>query len=121
MCASIAADKKAAKTRALDVRDLAGFTDYFLICSGNSDRQVTAIAETIHETMKHEGVYPVGTEGVTDGRWALLDYGDFVVHVFLHSAREHYDLEGLWNDAPRIPLEIPDDARIMTIDSYETA
>ncbi len=104
MCASIAADKKAAKTRALDVRDLAGFTDYFLICSGNSDRQVTAIAETIHETMKHEGVYPVGTEGVTDGRWALLDYGDFVVHVFLDTVRDFYAFDRLWSAATELPL-----------------
>ena len=55
------------------------------------------------------------------GQWALLDYGDFVVHVFLHSAREHYDLEGLWNDAPRIPLEVPPDARLPAGDAYDAA
>jgi ribosome-associated protein len=103
-CATLAAEKKALQLRALDVRELAGFTDYFLICSGSSDRQVTAIAETIHETMKHDGLYPVGTEGVTDGRWALIDYGDFVVHVFLDSVREFYNFDRLWGAAPEIPL-----------------
>jgi ribosome-associated protein len=103
-CAKIASEKKAIQLRLLDVRELAGFTDYFLICSGSSDRQVTAIAETIHEEMKHAGNYPVGTEGVTDGRWALLDFGDFVVHVFLDSVREFYNFDRLWGAASEIPL-----------------
>jgi ribosome-associated protein len=63
----------------------------------------------------------ITSEGARTGQWALLDYGDFVVHVFLHAAREHYDLEGLWSDAPRIPIDVPPDARIQTIDSYESA
>ena len=57
--------------------------------------------------LKHDGLRPIGAEGARTGQWALLDYGDFVVHVFLHSAREHYDLEGLWNDAPRVPIDVP--------------
>ena len=71
--------------------------------------------------LKQEGLRPIGTEGARTGQWALLDYGDFVVHVFLHSAREHYDLEGLWNDAPRIPIDVPADARIPADEPYESA
>jgi len=114
-------DKKALEPVLLDVRDLCSFCNYQLVLSGRSDRQVDAIADAIALGLKQDGIRPIASEGARTGQWALLDYGDFVVHVFLHSAREHYDLEGLWNDAPRIPLEIPEDARIMTIDSYETA
>jgi ribosome-associated protein len=87
------------------VRELAGFTDYFLLCSGASDRQVTALAEHIEITIKQElGVRPIGIEGLRDGRWALIDYGDFVVHVFLASVREFYNFDRLWGAAPEVPL-----------------
>jgi ribosome-associated protein len=114
-------DKKALEPVLLDVRALCSFCNYQLVLSGRSDRQVDAIADGIAAGLKAEGVRPIASEGARTGQWALLDYGDFVVHVFLHSAREHYDLEGLWNDAPRVPIEVPPDAKIMTIDSYETA
>lgn len=115
---TLALDKKALEPVLLDVRQLCSFCNYQLVVSGRSDRQVDAIADAIELGLKSEGLRPISTEGARTGQWALLDYGDFVVHVFLHSAREHYDLEGLWNDAPRIPLDIPADAR-MPADAYE--
>ncbi|MCP2502360.1 MAG: ribosome silencing factor [Deltaproteobacteria bacterium] len=90
---------------ALDVREHAGFTDYFLICSGSSDRQVQALSRHIAETLKKEqGVKPLGTEGIREGRWVLLDYGDFVVHVFQDSVREFYNFDQLWGAAPEVPV-----------------
>lgn len=115
----LALDRKALDPVLLDVRDLCSFCNYQLVVSGRSDRQVDAIADGINAGLKQEGLRPIGSEGARTGQWALLDYGDFVVHVFLHSAREHYDLEGLWSDAPRIPLDIPDDARVPAGDAYE--
>lgn len=117
----LALDKKALEPVLLDVRTLCSFCNYQLVLSGRSDRQVDAIADGIAIGLKEEGIRPIAAEGARTGQWALLDYGDFVVHVFLHAAREHYDLEGLWNDAPRIAIEVPDDARAMQIDSYEHA
>jgi len=104
----------------LDVRELCSFCNYQLIISGRSDRQVDAIADAIELGLKDEGMRPISTEGARTGQWALLDYGDFVVHVFVHAAREHYDLEGLWNDAPRVPIDVPADAR-MPEETYETS
>jgi ribosome-associated protein len=118
---ALALDKKALEPVLLDVRQLCSFCNYQLVISGRSDRQVDAIADGIELGLKQEGLRPISTEGARSGQWALLDYGDFVVHVFLHSAREHYDLEGLWNDAPRIPIDVPADARIPAEDQYETS
>lgn len=104
-CALLAREKKGLDVRALDVREIAGFTDYFLLCSGSSDRHVTALAQHIEETVKKElGVRPLGVEGLRDGRWALIDYGDIVVHVFLESVREFYNFDRLWGAAPEVPL-----------------
>jgi ribosome-associated protein len=115
-------DKKALEPVLLDVRQLCSFCNYQLVLSGRSDRQVDAIADGIEIGLKAEGLRPIGSEGArSGGQWALLDYGDFVVHVFLHSAREHYDLEGLWNDAPRIPIDVPPDARVALDEQYETS
>jgi ribosome-associated protein len=108
----LALDKKALEPILLDVRELCSFCNYQLVVSGRSDRQVDAIADGISAGLKMEGLRPLGSEGARTGQWSLLDYGDFVVHVFLHSAREHYDLEGLWNDAPRVPIDVPEEARI---------
>lgn len=118
---AFALDKKALEPVLLDVRDLCSFCNYQLVVSGRSDRQVDAIADGIAAGFKLEGERPLGAEGARTGQWSLLDYGDFVVHVFLHSAREHYDLEGLWNDAPRIPIDVPAEARIPVEESYDTA
>jgi len=113
-------DKKALEPVLLDVRQLCSFCNYQLVLSGRSDRQVDAIADAIALGLKQEGLRAISTEGARSGQWALLDFGDFVVHVFLHSAREHYDLEGLWNDAPRIEIDVPPDARAPLDDSYES-
>ena len=115
----LALDKKALEPILLDVRELCSFCNYQLVLSGRSDRQVDAIADGISIGLKQEGLRPIGAEGARTGQWALLDYGDFVIHVFLHAAREHYDLEGLWNDAPRIPLEVPPEARIQADETYD--
>lgn len=117
----LALGKKALEPILLDVRDLCSFCNYQLVLSGRSERQVEAIAEGISIGLKQEGLRPLGHEGAKTGNWALLDYGDFVVHVFLHTAREHYDLEGLWNDAPRVAIEVPADARIPADEAYAPA
>jgi ribosome-associated protein len=116
---TLALDKKALEPVLLDVRELCSFCNYQLVISGRSDRQVDAIADGITTGLKADGMRPLGAEGARTGQWSLLDYGDFVVHVFLHSAREHYDLEGLWNDAPRIPLDVPSDARLPAGETYD--
>jgi ribosome-associated protein len=116
---ALALDKKALEPVLLDVRALCSFCNYQLVVSGRSDRQVDAIADGIASGLKMEGLRPLGSEGARTGQWSLLDYGDFVVHVFLHSAREHYDLEGLWNDAPRIPLDVPADAHLPVGEAYD--
>jgi ribosome-associated protein len=104
-CARLALDKKGLDVRALDVRELAGYTDYFLLCSGSSDRQVAALAEHIEETLKKEhGIRPIGTEGVRAGRWALIDYGDVVIHVFLASVREFYNFDRLRGAASEVSV-----------------
>ena len=95
-------------------------TDYFLLATGANDRQVHSIADAIEDALREAGVKPIGREGERELRWVLLDYGDFVVHVFLHNAREHYDLEGLWSDAPRVPIDVPADARVQVGDTYES-
>jgi ribosome-associated protein len=103
--AQIASDHKANDIAVLDLRRLTSFTDFFVICSGSSDRHVVAIADAIHEEQKELGRLPLGEEGLRTGRWALLDYGDVVVHIFYQLDREHYQLEKLWYDAPRLAFK----------------
>lgn len=100
--AVIASEHKAEEIAVLDLRGLSSFTDYFVICSGASDRQVEAVGEAIIEEMKGKGHRPLGAEGVRQGRWALIDYGGAVAHIFYRADREHYQLEKLWYDAPRV-------------------
>ena len=83
------------------------FTDYFLICSGQNPRQIQAISDEVELRLKREGVYPHNIEGYKQAEWVLLDYVDFVVHVFSQTARHYYDLERLWRSSPK--LEIPDE------------
>jgi ribosome-associated protein len=109
---ALALDKKALEPVLLDVRALCSYANYQLVVSGRSDRQVDAIAEGIVAGLREHGIRPLGTEGERSGHWALLDFGDFLVHVFQHSVRDHYDLEGLWIDAPRVPIEVPAEARV---------
>jgi len=104
LCARALLDRKAIDLVIIEVGNLSSFTDYFLICSGNSDRQVQAIASHIEEKMSKQGIRPLGVEGKREGRWILLDYGDVIVHVFYQPAREFYDLERLWSEAPRVEL-----------------
>jgi len=100
-----AIEKKATDLVLLEMRGVSSYTDYFLVCSGKSDRQVQAIAQRIAEVLEEQGIKPLGLEGTSEGKWVLIDYGDLVVHVFLEPIRRFYDLEGLWMDAPRIDLQ----------------
>jgi ribosome-associated protein len=101
-CAKAALEKKAFNVTILELKKATSLTDYFLICSGRSDRQVQAIAESIEGKMSEKGARPMGEEGMQEGRWVLMDYDDVVVHIFYDPVRRHYDLEGLWIEAPRI-------------------
>ncbi len=99
---SYASDKKAADIIELDLRGILGYTDFFLICSGGSDRQVKAIHDGIHEGMKKDhGMLPRRVEGLGESRWVLMDYLDVIVHIFTPEARDFYRLEQLWGEAPR--------------------
>jgi len=89
----------------LDVRELTSVADVFIICSGRSNRQVTAIAEYIQVDLKKHGIRPLCVEGKKKGHWVLLDYGHVIIHVFYESLRNFYDIEGLWIDAKRIKTE----------------
>jgi len=103
-----AADKKAEKMVALDLRSIASFTEFFVICSAANQRQVQAIADEITEQLKKQmRQSPVRTEGYSAAEWVLLDFGDFVFHIFDKDARDFYDLERLWRDAGRV--ELPQD------------
>jgi ribosome-associated protein len=100
-------DKKAINIVALDLRGVAGYTDYFLVCSGGSDRQAKAIHDGINIGLKREhSVLPRRVEGLTEARWVLMDYLDVVVHIFTPDVRDHYRLEALWGDVPRVELEV---------------
>jgi ribosome-associated protein len=109
---SAALDKKALEPVVLDVRGLASYTDFIVLLSGRSDRQVGAIADAVVEALGKERKRPIGKEGAKGGQWALLDFGDVIVHVFHHPVRDFYDLESFWVDAPRLPLEVPPEARV---------
>lgn len=106
LAAAAALDKKAEDLTVYDVDELSGYADYFLLASGRSTRQTTAIAERIERVLKKAGVKPLGVDGLKEGRWALLDFGDVVVHVFHTPVREFYDLDALWADAPKLELEL---------------
>jgi ribosome-associated protein len=97
-------DKKAVDLVVLDVREVASFTEYFVIAGGANARQVQAIADGVQERLKQSGRRPARVEGYRHAEWVLLDYGDFVVHVFEEKARRFYDLERLWRDAVRVAL-----------------
>ena len=94
--------RKATNVVALDVADLTSYADVFIICSGRSNRQVSAIADFIKTDLKKHKIKPLSVEGTKDGHWVLLDYGHVIIHVFYEPVREFYDLEGLWSDARRI-------------------
>lgn len=91
----------------MEVRDITSVADYFIICSGRSDRQVQSIAQGIAENLGKMGLRPLSVEGTTRGHWVLMDFSDVIVHIFYQPIREFYDLEGLWAHAPRVQLPEP--------------
>lgn len=116
LCADFVLGKKAFQVRVLDVRKISSLTDYLVLASGSSDRQVRAAAEAVHLGLKKEhDTMPIGVEGVNEGRWALIDYGDVMVHVFHEPTRLYYDLDGLWSDAEEIPLPETDRAEAQSV------
>jgi len=102
--ADAASNRKAEDLVALDVREIASFTDTFVFATGGSDRQVRAIADAVTEALREAGDPVLGVEGYEDGTWVLIDANDAIVHVFVPAARERYGLERLWSDAPDVPL-----------------
>lgn len=102
-----AIDKKGLQPVVLDVREHVSYTDFIVLVSGRSDRHVQTLAEAVLEAFADRKRKPLGVEGAR-GQWTLIDFGDVVVHVFHHPMREYYDLEGLWCDAPRVALDVPE-------------
>ena len=101
-----ALETKAENPVILDVREVSSFADTFVVLTGRSDRQVCAIADAVEAGLRGAGERALGIEGYREGRWVLLDFTDLIVHVFQREVRDHYDLERLWSDAPRIDLGI---------------
>ncbi|MCW8983910.1 MAG: ribosome silencing factor [Thermoanaerobaculales bacterium] len=100
--AQAASDKKAFQIVGFEVSDLTSYTDSLLICSGASDRQVAAIADAVQRQLRDAGRRPLHVEGERRADWVLLDYGEFVIHVFTEERRTYYGLDGLWGDAPKL-------------------
>ena len=99
--AEIASDKKGTDIRVIDLRGIVSYTDFFVIATGNTERQTKAIHDAVHQELKNEhGLLPRRTEGDREGRWILLDYLDTVVHIFTPDARDYYRLDQLWGEAP---------------------
>lgn len=102
---SAAVEKKAVDIVLLKIEGIVSYADYSLICGGRSDRQVQAIAQSIETELKKQGHRALGIEGLSQGTWVLIDYGDVIVHIFQESVRRFYDLEDLWIEAPRIKID----------------
>ena len=100
-----AQEKKAQDIVLLDLHEVAGFTDHFVVCHGTSSRQVQAISDEVYRRMVLAGLQPAHIEGYNHAEWVLMDYVDFVVHIFSEKARAFYDLERLWRTAPRVAVE----------------
>lgn len=105
MCARIADEKKGGRILILDVGPVLVITSYFVIVSGDTGKQLQAISEAINQKLKPLGIRRYGREGYQEGRWVLLDYGDVIVHLLLKDLRDYYNLETIWDDAPRIAWE----------------
>jgi ribosome-associated protein len=116
--ARFALEKKACDLVVMKVRELTSIADYFIICSGRSDRQVQSIAQGIDENLSAAGLAPLSVEGANRGHWVLMDFSDVIVHIFYEPVREFYDLDGLWGDAPRIELPEPYST---LVDQFQTA
>jgi ribosome-associated protein len=105
-----ALDKKALDLQVLAVGKVTSIADYFILCSATSERQAQAIADGVVDTLRDEGVKPLLVEGATPGRWILVDYGDFIFHIFTEDCRRFYGLERLWGDAPNVTAELSEEA-----------
>lgn len=115
LAVAAALDKKAFDVTVLSVGDLTSIADFFLLASASSERQAAAIADAIEEKLREEyRVKPLLVEGATPGRWVLLDYGDFIVHVFTEETRRFYGLERLWGDAPNVTARYTGEAEPAT-------
>jgi ribosome-associated protein len=104
LCINASLEKKAKDLIVLNVSKISTFADYFILCSGTSDRQVRAASAAIQENLRKMKILPLGVEGEEAGRWILLDYDDVIIHVFLESVRTFYDLERLWSETPRLAI-----------------
>lgn len=104
MSVQAAANKKADTIKVLDIGDVSSISDYFVVCSGMSDRQVQAIADSVAIELRDQGYTPISMEGYREGRWVIVDFGDVVVHVFMDALRDYYDIESLWQNARRVPI-----------------
>lgn len=100
---------KARAPAVLRVTEISGYTDWVLLLSGRSDRNVKAIADEILRSLSAQGLKPLGSDGRASGEWTLLDFDDFMIHIFYHPVRGYFDLESMWNDAPRVELDLPDE------------
>lgn len=116
LCVQEADRYKALDLVLLDVSGVSSFSDFFVICTGKSSRQVQGIADNLVASLSRAGVKPLGVEGRTEGHWILMDYGDVIVHVFYEPVRYFYDLESLWSDAERLHWE-----RVLAVPEGETA
>jgi len=105
IAARAAGDRKAVDIALLDLREIASFTEFFLICTGTNPRQVQAISNAVEEELRKVRKRPLHIEGYSSAEWILLDYGDFIVHVFSVASRRFYDLERLWRDAKRVEIK----------------
>jgi ribosome-associated protein len=99
-----AEDKQAKDIRVLDLREVTSFADHFVICSGSNARQIQAISDEIEMRLKKLGEYPNSIEGYENAEWVLMDYGDYLIHIFSEKARLYYDLERLWRDARAVAI-----------------
>ena len=99
-----AQSKKAEDIVVLEIGAVSSFAEHFIICSGSNPRQTTSIADGIEEALREVGFRPIGVEGRQAGEWVLMDYGDFIVHIFSPEKRDFYSLERLWKNAPRLPV-----------------
>ena len=105
MIAGLALEKKAADVAVLEVKDLVHYAEYFVLCSGTSTQQVKTIVEHIEDGLRKQKEKKLGIEGLGHAHWVLMDYGDVIVHVFEPETRQYYELEKLWLDAPRVPVD----------------
>ena len=105
LCRKIIEERKAINPIVFEVSGLTSITDFFIVASGASNRQVQAISRHILKRMREEGFRAYGVEGEQEGHWVLMDYGDVIIHIFYQPVREFYDLEGLWSEAPRVPAD----------------